>query len=269
PENKTWCAKKEDSFYQRYPKATMVASLAAFTALAAAGWYFLGGNRNNRPHVDLEQLENDVKILKELPVNLPSKEELSDTEATCIINNSIFKFKGNLEEAECKTLEFEGTSEASVFGKACKPDTNECWEGTYTYKDFKAWNGQGIYTGQEEVSRTVRSEDGDKIENTLIDFYQQGTWTDGKMQGLGSKTYGDKITFKGNFVDNVPNGFGILVDDKESIGYLGNMLNRQFQGYGALKYSKNGVPYVFAKWDKSNTDSVEKCYGTITECFAS
>jgi hypothetical protein len=92
-----------------------------------------------------------------------------------------------------------------------------------------------------------------------------GNFQNGKLEGQGKVTRFDRKTLeplwcrKGNFIDDMLNGFGEQENFKTKAKYIGNFVNSRFHGTGAFTYS-NGVT-IKANWVNNKQHGL----GCITE----
>ena len=80
-----------------------------------------------------------------------------------------------------------------------------------------------------------------------------GHWINNIPNGEGILFYGkNKIKYSGNFKDNFFNGLGILYRDDGSLMYRGFFIKSKYDGKGVLYYKNNNIKYegFMEKWKK-------------------
>ena len=100
--------------------------------------------------------------------------------------------------------------------------------GTLVWKDGQTYNG-GFNHNIRQGYGILKTEDGEEY---------VGSWKKNKKQGFGVLTFSKsdvfgRITYVGNFEDNVRNGNGTLIL-KNGKNYIGEFKNDTFDGFGVL-----------------------------------
>ena len=72
--------------------------------------------------------------------------------------------------------------------------------------------------------------------------YYNGKLVNGKGNGQGEMCIFNKMKYKGEFVDDIPNGKGILINLMDGSEYNGDVINGKKEGKGILKF-KDGTIY--------------------------
>ena len=121
-------------------------------------------------------------------------------------------------------------------------------QGTYRFKNgFK-------YTGN--FFNNKYSGEG-KLENDC--FIAKGNWKNNKLNGNCYLKISDKIIYKGDFKEGIPNG--IISISINNYSYFGEIYNNKLEGFGVLKFKgetlyvgkwKNNKPYHQGKYYEDN-----------------
>ena len=72
--------------------------------------------------------------------------------------------------------------------------------------------------------------------------YYKGKLTNGKGNGEGEICISNKMKYIGNFIDDIPNGKGVMINLLDGSEYNGNVINGKKEGRGVLKF-KDGTLY--------------------------
>ena len=91
------------------------------------------------------------------------------------------------------------------------------------------------------------------------DFSYEGEWKNGKRDGIGVLIKKDEAKLIGEFIEDKPNGFGILLDENgDGFEYKGYWKDSKAHGYGIYK-KKEVISYKgFWENDKPNKFGIEK-----------
>ena len=125
-----------------------------------------------------------------------------------------------------------------------KFNNGEIYKGYWNINNQR--HGYGINISPEgNIYKGLWKED--KIDNygLIMDLegnYYKGELKEGKFEGKGEIFVKDKSKYIGTFMDDYPNGNGILENYENSTKYNGDILNGKKEGKGKLEY-KDGTIY--------------------------
>lgn len=128
--------------------------------------------------------------------------------------------------------------------------------GTYKFKNGFKYTGSFFnnkYSGKG------------KLENDY--FIAEGVWESNKLNGNCYLKLSDKIIYKGDFKEGIPNG--IISISINNYSYFGEISNNKLEGYGVLKFKgetlyvgkwKNNKPYQQGRYYEDNNIYKVKIY---------
>lgn len=148
--------------------------------------------------------------------------------------------------------------EAMAYEISFQEDGNktQLYSGEYTgeWKSGHPYN-EGVFTYVDES-------------NSDNSFVCEGVWEDGKMNGQGTKTWGNGDVYEGGFADNYRNGQGTYTynenDQYNRVSYVGEWKDNLKNGQGTMTW-KSGAVYEGEWKDGQRSDQGTHTYAEDDE----
>ena len=145
-----------------------------------------------------------------------------------------------------------------IFGPI-KFNNGEIYKGSWNLNNQR--HGYGINISPDNnIFKGLWKEDKVSDYGLFLDFegnYYKGELKDGKSEGKGEMVVKDKSKYVGDFVNDCPNGFGILENYENGTKYKGEVLNGIKNGKGVLEYEDGTI------YDGNFKNDLYEGYGVI------